>query len=263
MTEKARRATTNIAGIEVEVFQLPNGEYVMSQAQAAGVIDAAKSTMTKFIQRNNESYRSFQKQASNTLNPYTVRVIEITKIATVNDSLGRGGNNNPINIIPINLATDFWLDQTTKGNVKAKALVSACVQETLKRRCDNAFGVTKTEQEYEQQTAETRRWEEARQYLRESHITFMLACSRYKFNAALAHDVITISVCGKTAAQLRELDVIEGDDDIGLNHIYDIEAMTRIAKVKVLFGKYRKGGIGERVVKAKREIAKKAESITQ
>lgn len=39
MSNKAKRAKIQMAGIEVEVFQLPDGEYVMSQSQVAGAVE--------------------------------------------------------------------------------------------------------------------------------------------------------------------------------------------------------------------------------
>ncbi|MDZ8136730.1 MAG: hypothetical protein RM049_15705 [Nostoc sp. DedQUE04] len=38
MTTKAKRASIQIAGIDIEVFQIPNGDYVMSQTQVAEAI---------------------------------------------------------------------------------------------------------------------------------------------------------------------------------------------------------------------------------
>lgn len=52
---------------------------------------------------------------------------------------GRGGNNNPIKSVPIDIVADFWTVQAFRGNTKAQALVAACMKEALQRRCDTAF----------------------------------------------------------------------------------------------------------------------------
>ena len=41
----------------------------------------------------------------------------------------------------------YWLYQASRGNKKAIALVDALMAETIDRRFDAAFGVTRTEQE--------------------------------------------------------------------------------------------------------------------
>ncbi|MHC5761207.1 hypothetical protein, partial [Nostoc sp.] len=43
--------------------------------------------------------------------------------------------------IPVSIsnASEYWTDCAFKGNVKAQALMVACLQETLQRRCDAAF----------------------------------------------------------------------------------------------------------------------------
>lgn len=131
------------------------------------------------------------------------------------------------------------------------------MQEALQRRCDTAFQVTKSEQQYEKQSVVNRdSWEQSRQYLRESHTSFTLACAKWKFNPAQTHDLITIALCGMTAAELRMLDVINGTADVGLNHISNLDAMNRVAKVKHQFSKYRKGNIADRITRAKKDAAK-------
>ncbi|MBD2436597.1 hypothetical protein [Nostoc sp. FACHB-110] len=47
--DKAKRVTIKIAGIEVEVFQLPNNEYVMSQSQVAEAILMSEISFRRFL----------------------------------------------------------------------------------------------------------------------------------------------------------------------------------------------------------------------
>jgi hypothetical protein len=50
MTVKTKRALISIAGIEVEAFQLPAGDYVMSQSQGAHAINSEASNILRFLQ---------------------------------------------------------------------------------------------------------------------------------------------------------------------------------------------------------------------
>ncbi|MEH2265599.1 MAG: hypothetical protein V7K59_22630 [Nostoc sp.] len=228
---KAKRASIQVAGIEVEVFQLPNSDYVMSQTQVAEAIDLPEIRFRRFLEGNQP-------------NLLLDKGLSFDKISI-------SGTGRQIKAIPIDIAFDFWLDQAFKGNVKAQALVRACGQETLQRRCDIAFNQTKSEQQYEQQSISVRdSWEQSREYCRDIHSSFTNSCIRWKFNAAMAHDAITVAVCGKTASELKELELINGTSDIGLNHVGDGELLVKIAKVKFQFSKYRKGGISDRLGRA-------------
>ncbi|MHC0068749.1 hypothetical protein ACWATR_38790 [Nostoc sp. UIC 10890] len=234
---KAKRASIQIAGIEIEVFQMPNGEYVMSQTQVANAVGVSSSCIFSFLHSN--AVKALPSNGSE----FSVIAVE--------------GSNKPVNIVPIEVASDFWLSQVSKGNGKAQSLVSACMQEALQRRCDTAFNQAKSEQQYEQQSAINREsWEQSREYCRDIHSSFTNSCIRWKFNAAMAHDAITVAVCGKTASELKELDVINGTSDIGLNHVADRELLVKIAKVKFQFSKYRKGGIYDRIGRALRDVAR-------
>ncbi|WP_414571755.1 hypothetical protein [Nostoc sp. CCY 9925] len=243
MTTKAKRALTQVAGIEVEVFQMPDGSYVMSQNQASNVIGLQGIYALRFLEESN-------------IKVLPDKDFKDYRIAIESKADSRGGRGR-IKVVPISIAFDFWLDQAFKGNVKAQALVRACGQETLQRRCDTAFNQSKSEQQYEQQSVINRdSWEQSREYCRDVHSSFTNSCIRWKFNAAMAHDAITIAVCGKTASELRELELINGTSDIGLNHVANRELLVKIAKVKFQFSKYWKGGISERVTRALTDVAK-------
>ncbi|WP_375501683.1 hypothetical protein [uncultured Nostoc sp.] len=240
---KAKRAMIKIAGIEVEVFQLPDGEYVMSQSQVAIAVKVHKFLMSRFLDemwlegRLHKDYRSH-------------------KIPSFNDSKGRGGNNNPISIIPIDIASEFWAEQAFKGNIKAQALTLACVKEALKRRCDKAFNQVKTEEQYENEAIVSREtWEKSRSFLKDAHASFVNCCDANTFIRSVAHDKITIAVCGKTARELRELEVIEGSPKVGLNHIDNAETLKQIAKVKLEFSRYRIGNVDERIKRALKVVS--------
>jgi len=136
------------------------------------------------------------------------------------------------------------------------------MQETLHRRCDNAFGVTKTEQQYEQQSGESReKWESLRQYLREQHTNFEYACHAYGFSPASTHNKLTLAAVGKTAKELRALEVMLGSQNIGLNHIQNSNELLLVANTKKHFSRYRKGGVDERIHRALRDANKERSAL--
>lgn len=59
---------------------------------------------------------------------------------------GRRGQSR-FNALPLEVATAYWVNQCFQGNKQALALVMALATETLERRFDTAFGVTRSEQE--------------------------------------------------------------------------------------------------------------------
>jgi hypothetical protein len=72
---------------------------------------------------------------------YTPDTIEIE--SSPEQARGRGR----FNALPLEVVAAYWLTQLSEGNKQALSLVWALLTETLERRFDEAFGVTRTEQE--------------------------------------------------------------------------------------------------------------------
>ncbi len=134
MTEtKATRATVTIGSLPIDGFMLPDGSYRVSQTQAAEAVGLTERNAREFLQ--SKALKSLMGEG------YTDQKTEIEP----DESQGRGGTR--INAIPIEVVGKYWLWQASKGNKKALALVDALMTETIERRFDVAFGVTRTEQE--------------------------------------------------------------------------------------------------------------------
>ncbi len=92
----------------LEVFQLPDGEYVMSQSQVASTIGTYRLSLARFLDEQwlegnlHKDYRCY-------------------KIDFNSTTRSRGGNGQ-IKPVAINLASEFWLEQAIKGNIKAQGL---------------------------------------------------------------------------------------------------------------------------------------------
>lgn len=127
---RAERKVIQVAGTELEVFMLPNGEYRYSQTSTTAALNRKEDDVRKYIERTNPDAAV----DALTLQVGRTRVKGLTSTAV----------------------TEYWHWKAENGNKEAKALVKALTAEALERRADSAFGNTKTEAEYEQQTVKVR-----------------------------------------------------------------------------------------------------------
>jgi hypothetical protein len=137
MTEsiKATRASVQIGALEVDGFMLPDGSYRMSQAQVAQAVGKSPVNALRFLES-----KALKGLLGEGYTDYTPEPIEIEP------EPGKRGQSR-FNALPLEVATAYWVNQCFQGNKQALALVIALTTESLERRFDNAFGVTRTEQE--------------------------------------------------------------------------------------------------------------------
>jgi hypothetical protein len=122
-------------GYELEVFQLPNGEYQLSRTQVSEAIDVKRlgRDFAEFITGNS---------------PEAVPCKEHIFPKILTEGVGR-----PITGTSFEVAIAYWSFHARRGNNKALALLAACAHESLQRRADKIFGVSKSELQYTQQTS--------------------------------------------------------------------------------------------------------------
>lgn len=134
MTEsiKATRATVTIGNLTIEGFMLPDGHYQMSQTQTAEAIGKPEINARRFL--DSASIKALLGEA------YTPDTIEV-------DSSDQARGQTRINAIPIEVVTAYWFTQASRGDKQALTLVWSLLTESLERRFDDAFGVSRTEQE--------------------------------------------------------------------------------------------------------------------
>jgi hypothetical protein len=56
--------------------------------------------------------------------------------------------------MPLEVVSAYWLWQSHRGNKKALALCVALLTETLERRFDNAFGISRSEDDWNQRLSD-------------------------------------------------------------------------------------------------------------
>lgn len=132
---KATRATVPVGSLTVDGFMLPDGSYRMSQAQAAQAIEESPVYALRFLQSKDS--RALLGEAYTDYTPESVEV---------ESEPGNRGQTR-INALPLEVVTAYWLTRAYKGNKKAFVLSWALLTETLERRFDSAFNITRAESE--------------------------------------------------------------------------------------------------------------------
>jgi hypothetical protein len=126
-TIKAVRATIQLGDINLDVFQLPNGNYQISQSQTTLAVGKPPKRMVQLAQSEKGQIlvqSGFEKGL---------------KVAVE--------GSKPVNLVPLEVAFQFWVLELSNGNSAALALVVACGVEALERRADAAFDVVRDEEE--------------------------------------------------------------------------------------------------------------------
>ena len=134
MTEsiKATRASVQIGALEVDGFMLPDGSYRMSQTQTAECVGMTERNAREFL--DSKTFKRLSGEG------YTPAIFEIES-----ETQTRGQSR--FRALPLEVVVIYWVYQCYRGNKQAFNLLVALATETLERRFDTAFGVTRTEQE--------------------------------------------------------------------------------------------------------------------
>ena len=132
---KATRTTIKYGSVDLEVFMLPDGTYKLSQTQAGLAIEKGDKSLREFLAGKSPEALPHK--------GFTSDEIEI--------------DTNPgikFNAVTIKVVVSYWTYWANKGNTLAQALLAAGTEETINRLCDTAFNVTKSDEEYHNQTLE-------------------------------------------------------------------------------------------------------------
>jgi hypothetical protein len=191
-TTKASRAVITLGDIQLDVFQLPDETYFMSSSNIAEALD-----MTEYSFRG--KYMSKELKAILETSP---------RFVVFGEKLSIEDNNVKVNAIPLELVSLIFGHYASKGNVKATALLIASLTEALERRADAAFGIKRTEEEYNQRLVIRRDgilsrffWTDViDEYLRTHEVSDNY--KRFIYNHV--SDMVNKAVLGMTAKQFRE-----------------------------------------------------------
>lgn len=155
MTEsiKATRASVRIGALEVDGFMLPDGSYRMSLSQAAECVEKTAQGISNFLK--SKTLKRLLAEAggiSNFLHSATVEALSDDTytpdqfLVDIGDEGSQGQTR--IRGVRIEIVSLYWHWESFRGNKRAFILVTGLLTETLERRFDVAFGVTRTETEW-------------------------------------------------------------------------------------------------------------------
>lgn len=137
---RATRATVTIGHFTVDGFMLPDGNYRMSLTQAAECVGLTTRNASDFLQ--SKAFKALMGES------YTVPISEIES----DPDQGRGQTR--IRALPLTVVSKYWSWQSHRGNKQAFALVDALITESSERRFDSAFGVTRSEDDFNQRLSD-------------------------------------------------------------------------------------------------------------
>jgi len=143
--KKAKRQTIALGDLELDVFQLPDGTYVMSRTQVAETVGKGLQNVSDFLV--SKRFKSLPGIA------YTGQKNDEVEVDSSNQT--RGGTR--ISPIPLGLAAIYWYFQAKRGNKPAETLTIHGLYDSLLRRADEAFGVVRTMKEYNRELSGLRR----------------------------------------------------------------------------------------------------------
>ena len=126
-TVKAVRATIHLGDVALEIFQMPDGTYRLSQAQVAIAVGKHPESGSRFLASNAAKLPSGKLKADH-------------KIAIE-------GTSSRFKPITSETAVTYWASEALAANAKAIQLLTACAIEAIERRADTAFNVLDTETE--------------------------------------------------------------------------------------------------------------------
>ncbi|MEO0432923.1 MAG: hypothetical protein AAF151_14645 [Cyanobacteria bacterium J06656_5] len=132
---KATRASIQIGNLNVDGFMLPDGSYRISQTQAAEAVGLNRQNVSDFLR--SKAIKRLLGEG------YTGQISQIEI-----DSADQARGQSRINAISLDAIAAYWQWQSFRGNKQALALCMAMTIETLTRRFDAAFGVGRTEADY-------------------------------------------------------------------------------------------------------------------
>jgi hypothetical protein len=140
MTEtRATRATVTLGTLTIDGFMLPDGSYRMSQTQAAEIIQLTERNAREFLE--SKAFKQVSGEA------YTPAIFEI-------EAGEQQRGQSRFRGLPLAVVVIYWTYQCYRGNKPARDLLVALATETLERRFDRAFNVTRPEDEWDRRLSE-------------------------------------------------------------------------------------------------------------
>lgn len=219
--QKVVRAVIILGDIELDVFQMPDGSYQISQSQTTNVVNKPPKRMVELAQSERGQIliqSGFEKGLK----------VQVE-------------GSKPVNLVPLEVAFQFWVLELAIGNQAALGLVVACGVEALERRADAAFGIIRTEEERNQRFITRRDGILSRHFWTDTideYIKTHEVSDNYKrFIYINASDAVNKAVLGMSAKQFRESlslpDGISTRDYCTTEQLKQIDTIEKAAGMRV------------------------------
>jgi hypothetical protein len=224
-TQKAVRATINLGGIQLNVFQLPDGSYGFSSTEIADILgltshrrvrqiltSAAMKANTIAVLSANKTAQYEADQEITQKQPKANDSIAIKpdifdenslNIARVSADVGI------VNFIPLNLLMLVVNYEAYKNdNQRAQAILQASLAEAIERRADSAFNIQRAEQERNERFATRYDGILSRNFWTDTIDSYCktheVSDNYRKFIYINVSDIVNKALFGLTSKQLRE-----------------------------------------------------------
>lgn len=127
-TVKAQRATIDIGGITINVYQLPDGSYRLAGRNVTDAIGMRPGSLSEVM-----------------------KVKSLKALPHADSSLSEVKAETGESFIPVSIvdALAYWGEMVERKNQSAKIVVLACAAETIERRADRAFNIQRAEADYD------------------------------------------------------------------------------------------------------------------
>jgi hypothetical protein len=134
---RVKSETIYLGDFPITVMQMPDGSYCLSKTDIAKIIGEQRQSTNDFLE--GDSLLAL---------PFKGMIFPPVRVP--------GKVGTPPIAVPIKVATAYWRYWDKKyNNVIAEAIMDACLQETIERRADIAFGILRSEDDRNQKFAAT------------------------------------------------------------------------------------------------------------
>ena len=121
---RAKKVNVKFGTFTLSVFQMPDGNYNLSQTEVAETVGQTERSFRRFLGSNSPEALPYK----------GLKTVEIKSPK---------GTGKPANGIPIPLAAAYWTKESISGNEVASRLLGAAVAENIESRADKAFGFSR------------------------------------------------------------------------------------------------------------------------
>ena len=149
---RAVRASVQIGSLIVDGFMLPDGSYRMSLTQAGECVGKTAQGISNFL--NSKTLKRLLGETGGISNFLPEGAVEEFSddaytpdifVVDIGESAGQGQTR--IRGLPLEIVSLYWQWESFRGNKQAFILSTGLVIESLERRFDTAFDITRTEAE--------------------------------------------------------------------------------------------------------------------